>query len=452
MRLLAIGFPLPSPDVDNYTVLTAPSYFDYDALLVDPESLTSIAARLQDEGAEFEAQDGRPIINGPSSAASVGAADQFLRRTEETQRLLDNGGVVIVLGRPNATQAGIRGFEGCDRYSWLPAPAGVAWGQPNIRAAEGRQVRIEDDTHPIASVLREFRNDFRYRAVFDDRSPAFVRTAHVIATGGAGLPIAAEFRIGSGRVVFIPALPSDSYLSRSTLADGLVNAAKQMLSSSDQAEPPYWARTVAVPGLEQVEAELEEAEAAVREARERIEPIRERHDTLASYRRLLTTDGPAFTAAVRDALVLLGFEVTSSAGAPLQVESEGRHAFVETEGSREQVVEWPYIRLQRRLEQRMLKQGGELPKGIVVANGHRETAPEQRTWQVSEPLTLACENYRYALLTGETLFALVRRALGGAEEGTLLGMRRTLFAAAGLVTEAAALGETVEGEESGPIF
>jgi hypothetical protein len=71
---------------------------------------------------------------------------------------------------------------------------------------------------------------------------------------------------------------------------------------------------------------------------------------------------------------------------------------------------------------------------------------------VSEPLTVACENYRYALLTGETLFALVRRALGGAEEGTLLGVRRTLFAAAGLVTEAAALGETVEGEESGPIF
>jgi hypothetical protein len=46
MRLLAIGFSLPSPDIDNYSVLTAPSYFDYDALLVDPESLTAIAASL----------------------------------------------------------------------------------------------------------------------------------------------------------------------------------------------------------------------------------------------------------------------------------------------------------------------------------------------------------------------------------------------------------------------
>ncbi len=131
MRLLAIGFSLPSPDIDNYSVLTAPSYFDYDALLVDPESLTAIAARLGEEGAEFEAQDGRPVINGPSSAAAAGAADQFLRRHEETQRFLDHGGVVIVLGRPNAQQGGVRGFEGCDRYSWLPAPAGMTMPTPS---------------------------------------------------------------------------------------------------------------------------------------------------------------------------------------------------------------------------------------------------------------------------------------------------------------------------------
>lgn len=451
MRLLAIGFSLPSPDIDNYSVLTAPSYFDYDALLVDPESLTAIAARLGEEGAEFEAQDGRPVINGPSSAAAVGAADQFLRRHEETQRFLDHGGVVIVLGRPNAQQGGVRGFEGCDRYSWLPAPAGMTWSPPFLRAAEGRQLRIEDDAHAFTAVLREFRSEFRYRAVFDDRMPALLRNGHVIATGGAGLPTAVDFRISAGHVVFLPALPAESYLSRSSLADGLLAAAKALMGSPGEGAQPYWARSVAVPGLEQVEAELEEAERAVREANERIDPVRERHDVLAAHRRLLTAEGPALASAVRDALVLLGFEVISAAGEPLQVESEGRIAFVETEGSREQVVEWPYVRLQRRLEERMLKQGDQ-PRGIVIANGHREMAPEQREQQISDPLRIACENYRYALLTGEGLFELVRRALGCAEEAQLLGIRRTLLASAGLVTAAAALGESVEGEESGPIF
>ncbi|MEZ4482119.1 MAG: hypothetical protein R3B97_13390 [Dehalococcoidia bacterium] len=35
MRLLVVGFPMPEPRIDNYNPFNAPSFFDYDAMVVD---------------------------------------------------------------------------------------------------------------------------------------------------------------------------------------------------------------------------------------------------------------------------------------------------------------------------------------------------------------------------------------------------------------------------------
>ncbi len=42
MRLLVIGFPLPNPQIDNYSFLSAPSFFDYDAVVVEPASISKV--------------------------------------------------------------------------------------------------------------------------------------------------------------------------------------------------------------------------------------------------------------------------------------------------------------------------------------------------------------------------------------------------------------------------
>src|SRR5512139_3425657 len=164
MRILSIGFPLPNVAIDNYNALTSPSYNDYDALIIDPSSITKASRDLAEEGTEFEAFDGRPILNAPTTASSVSAHDQLRRRADETRRLLEAGGLVVVFGRPNAVQGGILGFEGLDRYHWLPAPGGLSWGPPYLKPAEGRTVRIAGaEDHPFSAVLREFRKDAAYR-------------------------------------------------------------------------------------------------------------------------------------------------------------------------------------------------------------------------------------------------------------------------------------------------
>lgn len=451
MRVLVIGYPLPDMAIDNYNVLTAPSYSDYDALVVDPASITRDAQRLVDEGAEFEAFDGRPVINAPTSASAVSAADQIRRRADETRRLLEAGATVVVLGRPNAVQPGVLGFEGCDRYSWLPAPSGLSWGPPFVRAGEGKTVRVMAEDHPLAGVLREFRSEVGYRATFDDRKPEVRSAGRVLACGGSGVPIAMEFPVLGGRVLFVPAFGDSVGPMRSQIATAIVDMCRRLGGTAEADEAPYWVRTLALSGLEQAEAEVETAAAAAEESATHLATARARHDAIERHRRLVWEDGRPFEVAVVEALRMLGFAVTGGFGEPLSLTSDGQEALIELESSRDQVVEWPYVRLQRRLEERLLKSSEQI-KGIVIANGNRTTAPESRTDQFSTALKVACENYRYSLLASETLFALVQRALGGADERTLTAVRRAILTRSGLVTTEMALGTVEESTDAGPIF
>ncbi len=449
MRVLVIGFPLPNKDIDNYTALTAPSYFDYDGLFVDPASITASVQSLLAGEREFDAFDGRPVLNAPTTASGVSAADQLRRRLDETRRVLETGGTVIVLARPNAVQGGVTGFEGCDRYAWLPAPAGMSWGPPHLVAAEGKTIRIADESHPAAGLLRKFRAQSSYRAVFDDRH-APVRQGRVIATGGGGLPIAMEFDVLNGRVLFLPILPEDTGPVRGEAAEAIVDLFLELSSRYLEDEAPYWARSQPVPGLEQAEAEVEATEVALKEAEAKVETAREHQDSLAGHRALLWADGRRFQSAIETALRNLGFAVVSEDGL-FRIEDEGRTVLVECESARDEVVEWPYVRLQRRLETALL-QRNEKPGGLVIVNGHRLKDPTDRPTEFTDALRAACENYRYGLMTAQTLFVLVQRALGGADDSWLAGARRRMLSRTGEIARGLVLGEVTEESDAGSIF
>ena len=448
MRIMTIGYSLPNPIVDNHTVLNAPSLTDYDAALIDPEAITTAVQQLLEGERPFNAQDGRPVVNGSTTATQVSAADQLLRRAEEAQRLLDQGGTLFVIGRPNAALPGVVGFEGFDRYSWLPAPRGGGWNPPHLRAAEGKTVRIADDRHPLSAVLREYRRHITYRAALHPAIATADREGHVIATGGANVPIAAEFPVLAGRVVVTPVFANVTGQSRVKLTQAIVDAMTEVASGVTAEDAPSWTRSQALPGSEQIEAELEEAAQVEEAAVASSAAVRERLDTLTAHRRLLWATGADFTTAVREALALLGLGATTPVGEPLAVSEGDRTALVEVESAREEVAEWPYVRLQRRLERRLLDEGEQL-KGIIVVNGKRTISPTARRSQFTDALRIACENYGYALVTGETLFTLVQRALGTEADGAPFeAAGRRLIHARGLVTTEQAVGETEEAGDA----
>jgi hypothetical protein len=213
----------------------------------------------------------------------------------------------------------------------------------------------------------------------------------------------------------------------------LFDAVKRVVAGESDEDAPAWAANYTMAGLEETEAELQRARVAVREAQSRLADIEARSTDLGRYRRLLWMGSVAgLDPVVRLAFRELGFRVEYDESRPMTIDADGQIAFVEVEGADGQVVEWPYLRLQRRLEKDMLATA-QPKKGIIVINGERRRAPTRRGEQASPALRVACENYRYALLTGPQLYELVRSAREDGSEENLRAIRQTVLSAEGLL-------------------
>jgi hypothetical protein len=112
---------------------------------------------------------------------------------------------------------------------------------------------------------------------------------------------------------------------------------------------------------------------------------------------------------VRDALRLLGFQVTDDLDRPAEAVWEGQTVLLEVEGSPEAVGMAPHHRLRRRLEE-ALERTAQPQRGLIVVNGYRLRPPEERPAQYADALRVAAETMRYGLVTGHQLFSAVERA------------------------------------------
>ena len=140
---------------------------------------------------------------------------------------------------------------------------------------------------------------------------------------------------------------------------------------------------------------------------------------------------------VRDAFRAIGFRITPDLNQPAILHDESDptgdfDALLEIDSADGTVHEQSYLTLQRRIEAEFLR-SGKRRKGVIVVNGERRKPPDRRTQPFSELLANACLNFGYALITGESLFALVSYALEGVDADTLASIRQSIVDTEGLL-------------------
>ncbi|MDP3767557.1 MAG: hypothetical protein Q8S13_06050, partial [Dehalococcoidia bacterium] len=164
MRILSLGFPLPGPSLTNHTFAGAPTFFDFDALLVHPHALSALIEEVVSGSAEHTAASSERVVNGPSGPGAAGLADVLRDRQDETARLLARGGLVVCFAYPNVIHSAVAGFHGCDRYCWLPAPAGLRYGEPFLRRGRGSEIIPIEHDHPFGPYVAQLRGKLAYEA------------------------------------------------------------------------------------------------------------------------------------------------------------------------------------------------------------------------------------------------------------------------------------------------
>lgn len=423
MRVLVIGFPLPNPQIDNFNIVTSPSWFDYDGVLVEPRSVSQVIEDVVAARQQYETRGEEPILNRPTNPLTVGLADVLKRRRDEVIHLLENGGTVVVFARPNVRHEDVAGFPGCDRYAWLPAPSGASYDAPFMIRADGSGAQPTDNAHPFAPLLRQFKSSIQYRVRFDETAPGFPEWGTVTARSAGGAAVGVDLKVHGGTVIMLPAIGSVAFGDqRFGLASTVLEAIRRVNGARSGA-PPVWLRSYPLPGVELLESAESEAQDAVDAAQQRLDSVRDELALTGRLRALLWQEGVAeLEPMVRDAFRTIGFDVEMNADRPAWIGDGALRALVEVEGAPGTVNEAPYVRLQQRLEADLLETK-ELKRGVIVINGQRETDPAQRTAEASETLRVAARSRGYALLTTTRLFEMARAVL----EEPLDAVRRSVL-------------------------
>jgi hypothetical protein len=413
MHVLAIGQGMPDPSVDNYNWASALSFFDYDALVIDPrEGVSKFLDQVARGEGNYQTYDDLPVVEGYTSAGAVGLVDILRRRREETERFLARGGLIVCFAYPEVAHPDVLGFTGCHRYHWLPAPEGCGYGLPYVKSSSGRAVKVIDWEHPFANFLDSLEGVL-YRASFAEGAAGFPG-AKVIARSPGGAAIAIDVPVGGGRVIFIPAIsPNILSSQRGELAGRLVAAIRNTLLTAAEGEPPDWVEEQALPGIVDARTRVEDVEAKLDELEAELDEARNAFLALDRYRRILWQEGKyGFELPVRDVLALLGATPYSQPDEPATFSMAMEPVMVEAESSTGEVGMEPHYRLRERLEAR-IAHDKRRSFGLVVVNGYRELPPAERPQQYSESLRIAAESMRYCVVTAGDLFAAVRDKLEG---------------------------------------
>ena len=440
MRVVTLGVPLANPRVDNHSIANAPSLFEYDACVIDSRAVSQQIEEIVAGSSNLRTTDDLPLQAGASGAFHYGLGELIQQRRRELERLLEKGGMIVVFAHPNVPHTAISSLPGADRYSILPAATGVLYRAPHLVPGDGRNVHALDPKHPFAIYLDDLTRQIRYRAHWETAAiPDFDSLGTVFGRSEGGADVAVEFRAGAGRIFFLPPMATNLRGSaRRPFVEAMLDSIQRAIEDPGAEQAPLWIKGYDLPNLATTETQLVAAQDGFAEAESALVEARAFYSDAARFHALLWRGGHyAFEPVVRDAFRALGFRVSADLNAPAVLHDESDpggefDALLEIDSSDGTVREQSYLNLQRRIEAEFLR-SGHRRKGVIVVNGERRHAPERRTKPYSDALANACLNFGYALVTGESLFALVSYALEGADAETLTAIRQTIVDTEGLL-------------------
>ena len=222
---------------------------------------------------------------------------------------------------------------------------------------------------------------------------------------------------------------------------------ERLAQEPDSSAAPVWVRRYDTPEATSARDELSSAQDELKQAKRRVTEAESLLADTTRFQSLLwQSQNLAFRDTVADAFRVLGYAV-SMTDDHMEIREGSEASLVELASANNAVSDRLYLTLQSRIEEQYLRRKSR-PKGIIIANGHRQTDPRIRREPFPKTLINACETYGYALIPVEALFELVSFAGEAADEPEVLeDIRRSVAVTAG-VLEIALEEEEEEAEAS----
>ncbi|MEF8798861.1 MAG: hypothetical protein V5A79_05550 [Candidatus Bipolaricaulota bacterium] len=415
LKVLDLGWGLPEIEEPEYIRIVsegfskASSFYDFDTVFFDPVEVSSLwEDHLRPQG------DGTFRTNPEEDGGLArGLTRLMTARKEETKNLLKKtGGLVFCkLQRPRQPLRIISREDEreIDAYSWLPGfDDNRLISSKALSARKGKRVEVQETFPPVASVLRDYKDEISYQAVLRKEELPGELDLFPLAITPAGDYSAFLFSYKEGNVIFLPA---DLNIEESGALELLENI-RTFLNRESFFRPP-WLDGYQIPGEAELKQEIGKIDSDIADMEKVRQNKTKELKAVESLKGLLSarTDIELERSLGR-VLSELGFKPKESCSGIDLLLSPGEDAgFAIKVGAEPDgpVGLNPYRELVRGINDLKIFEN-EDPQGVVIVNGYAEKDPDKREEQIEEELKSGCNLYGFTLVTAEDIFETISEA------------------------------------------
>ena len=407
MKILTINV-IGIPSGSSYNLVEANVFQDYDAVVVNPESLEDLYGNIGDL---YHDRNERQLTD---KAGYLLDSVNFKRR-QEVIGLLERGGVVVCFMQLlrtysyNLHSGGEDHWIHLTNYGWLLQEREISGELGGINYGRGTTIDYIDSGHPFL----EYLNTKPSWSAYVDKEAC--GDWKVLASAFGTHAISLAKRVGLGHIIL---LPSSYDYNNSELLERCIIA---LLGGKDIRPQPTWAKSIFVSGQEELISKI----TGINDQIDALEKERKAHidakDKLERWKYLLYEKGKhQLEPAVREGLALLGCHVETQPDKDSDglVTCDFGNALLEVVGSEGTIKIGKLGQLTRNMSSYFEMKGGKV-KGILVGNpfcseplGNRPPKDTQKK-PFGKELIDTAEDLSIAVLLSTDLYEVVCLILEG---------------------------------------
>ncbi len=410
MNILTINvIGIPSGSSNN--LIDAHVFQDYDAVVVNPESLERLYERFFHSQRVYVNPDENELTSKAGSLVSV----MNERRRDEVNGLLQRGGVVVCFMQPIRRSFYSWRYEGEDRYiditnyDWLLE----SMAELQIEYSTGTTIDYIDSGHPFTDYLKT-----------KPKWSAYVEKGNckkwkILASAFESHALSLTKRVGLGHIVL---LPSDYDYRNGELLEKCIQT---LLGDKKVTPQPSWAKDILVPGQKELISKINTVNTQISVLEKERETAIEGKQKLECWKYLLYEKGKhQLEPVVREALAVLGCNIEPQP----DKESDGiaacdyGTALLEVVGSKNTIKIEKLGELIKNIGDYISQKGGQ-PKGILIGNPFCEESLDNRLPKDSQKplfakeLIESAENQGITVLLTTDIYEIVSLILKGGLAG-----------------------------------
>ncbi len=294
MKILTINvIGIPSGSSSN--LFDAHVFQDYNAVVVNPESLDSIYGHTRDL---YHDRDENELTTKAGSLIS----SVNVKRREQVNGLLQRGGVVVCFMQPLRSYSYTWRYARKDHriyienYKWLPNDINSELEE--IKSGRGQTIDYIDSGHPFS----EYLNTKPSWSAYVDKDDC--ENWRILASAFGTHAVSLAKRVGLGYIILLP-----SYYDYHN-GELLERCIIKLLGDKESTPQPSWAKDILVPGQQELISKIIEISDQVDTLEKGRKELIDEKANLERWKHLLYEKGKhQLEPVVRDALALLGCTV-----------------------------------------------------------------------------------------------------------------------------------------------